>query len=163
MLKNALVVTLMSVGVMSSGSALAAVPGSTTYTFGNISSFTYPTPTLGFIGDFIDITSYSIPDSSASYVVNDLYLSFGPIVFSDITNFAYGLYDSSNTLISSGSTVSAGNYTIKVTGTGVGAYGGYYGGSLTVSPVPEAGEWAMMLAGLGLMGFVAARRQKQGV
>lgn len=34
-----------------------------------------------------------------------------------------------------------------------------YGLQVSVSPVPEPGEWALMLSGLGLMGFVARRRR----
>jgi hypothetical protein len=32
--------------------------------------------------------------------------------------------------------------------------------SLVAQPVPEPGEWAMMLAGLGLVGAVARRRSR---
>ena len=35
-----------------------------------------------------------------------------------------------------------------------------YGGSMTISPIPEPETYAMLLAGLGLMGFVARRRQR---
>jgi hypothetical protein len=35
-----------------------------------------------------------------------------------------------------------------------------YGGNLTVTPIPEPEIYAMMAAGLGLMGFVARRRQR---
>jgi len=35
-----------------------------------------------------------------------------------------------------------------------------YGGTLNVSAVPEPETWAMMLGGLGLMGFMARRRKK---
>jgi hypothetical protein len=31
-----------------------------------------------------------------------------------------------------------------------------------ISPVPEPGEWLMMLSGLGLVGFIATRRKNQG-
>jgi opacity protein-like surface antigen len=35
-----------------------------------------------------------------------------------------------------------------------------YGGTLNVSAVPEPETWAMMLGGLGLVGFMARRRKK---
>ncbi|MEO8440995.1 MAG: PEP-CTERM sorting domain-containing protein [Betaproteobacteria bacterium] len=35
------------------------------------------------------------------------------------------------------------------------------GGSMTLTAVPEPGTYAMMLAGLGLMGFVASRRKQK--
>ena len=34
-----------------------------------------------------------------------------------------------------------------------------YSGSIAVSAVPEAEEWAMMLLGLGMMGVVASRKK----
>jgi hypothetical protein len=37
-----------------------------------------------------------------------------------------------------------------------------YGGNLTVTPIPEPEIYAKMAAGLGLMGFVARRRQRNG-
>jgi len=39
---------------------------------------------------------------------------------------------------------------------------GKYGGLMTVSPIPEPGVFTMMLAGLGLMGFVVNRRRQAG-
>ena len=55
----------------------------------------------------------------------------------------------------------AGNYTLNVSGTAL--FAGGYSGSVTLStatvPIPEPETYAMMLAGLGLMGFVARRRR----
>ncbi len=36
-----------------------------------------------------------------------------------------------------------------------------YSDAMSIAPVPEAETWAMMLAGLGLVGFVARRRKAQ--
>ena len=57
--------------------------------------------------------------------------------------------------------LSAGNYYVKVEGLVVGTGGGTYGSDLTiaVSPVPEPATYGMMAAGLGLLGFVARRKQ----
>ena len=38
---------------------------------------------------------------------------------------------------------------------------GSYTGSVSIDPVPEASEWAMMASGLGLFGFIASRRSKK--
>lgn len=51
--------------------------------------------------------------------------------------------------------LSAGQYVVEIRGRSV----GNFGGSLAVSPVPEPAQSAMLLAGLGLLGAVAARRR----
>lgn len=51
-------------------------------------------------------------------------------------------------------------YSIKVGGDTLGFTSGSYGGTVEVSAVPEPHEWAMMLAGLGLVGALAARRRR---
>lgn len=56
--------------------------------------------------------------------------------------------------------LNSGNYTLQVSGDVTGTGGGIYAGVLNISPVPEAGEWAMMLSGLSLIGFIAARRRR---
>jgi hypothetical protein len=51
-------------------------------------------------------------------------------------------------------------YEIRTGGTVFGE-SGKYGGLVTVSPIPEPEIYAMLLAGLGVMGFVARRRKQQ--
>ena len=41
-----------------------------------------------------------------------------------------------------------------------GAVGSLYNGSITVAAVPEPESYAMLLAGLGVMGAIAVRRNK---
>jgi hypothetical protein len=53
----------------------------------------------------------------------------------------------------------AGDYYYLVTGEGVGTRGGFYSVSSTVTPVPEPETYAMMLSGLGVIGFLALRRR----
>ncbi|MCL4472128.1 MAG: FxDxF family PEP-CTERM protein [Sulfuricella sp.] len=57
-------------------------------------------------------------------------------------------------------TLASGNYILEVRGDVAGTFGGSYAGILNISPVPEPGEWVLMLSGLGLIGFIAARRKR---
>lgn len=57
--------------------------------------------------------------------------------------------------------LSTGKYYYQVTGQGTGLAGGMYTLTSTVAavPVPEPETYAMMLAGLGALGFLASRRR----
>jgi hypothetical protein len=54
----------------------------------------------------------------------------------------------------------AGNYHVDITGTATGAFGGTYAVGLQVAAVPEPETYAMLLAGLGVMGAIARRRKQ---
>jgi len=56
--------------------------------------------------------------------------------------------------------LSSGYYALQVNGRVLGEGGGAFGGDLTISPVPEPQTWAMLLAGLGMVGMTARRRVK---
>ena len=77
----------------------------------------------------------------------------GSFSFNDVTgsiSHAFGL-------------LSMGDYYYEVSGAGVGTLGGFYTLSSTleaVTPVPEADSLAMMLAGLGVLGFLGRRRTR---
>lgn len=53
-----------------------------------------------------------------------------------------------------------GTYYLTVSGTATGSSGGAFSGMINVSPVPEPETYALMLAGLGVLGFLARRRNK---
>ena len=60
--------------------------------------------------------------------------------------------------------VPAGAYYFDVAGVASGGLGAAYNGSVDTAaapPIPEPETYAMMLAGLGLMGFVARRRRQK--
>jgi hypothetical protein len=58
------------------------------------------------------------------------------------------------------SNLAAGNYTLQFNLAGGGNYTGSYSISAVTTPVPEPETYGMMLFGLGLMGTIAVRRQK---
>ncbi|WDZ97642.1 FxDxF family PEP-CTERM protein [Herbaspirillum sp. WKF16] len=58
--------------------------------------------------------------------------------------------------------LSTGLYTLSVGGTILGSGGGSFAGNISIAPVPEASTTAMMLGGLGLIGFAAYRRRRNG-
>ena len=93
----------------------------------------------------------------------------------DITGFA--LYDDTDTLLSSGSSLrsgatdvwtvqgnalEAGAYDIRVNGNIVSDNGASFGGAVMLMPVPEPEAYGMMLGGLGILGFLARRRKAKG-
>lgn len=57
--------------------------------------------------------------------------------------------------------LSPGKYYYMVTGTGSGLAGGAYVISSTITPVPEPENAAMLLAGLGMLGFLMSRRKRR--
>jgi hypothetical protein len=61
----------------------------------------------------------------------------------------------------SGVLVSGGQLLASVTSGAVPVYGGLAGMQLVPAPVPEPETYAMMLAGLGLLGFASRRRKHQ--
>ena len=54
-----------------------------------------------------------------------------------------------------------GTFFMNVVGFANGTLGGQYNGSISVTAVPEPESYAMLLAGLGVMGAIALRRNKR--
>lgn len=132
-------------------------------------------------GSFIDTWSFEIlADTYLAATFTDL-----PILqysSKNIDALSVKLYDGANELISNlsyniGSTgdqklgawqLTAGSYSFKVAGNATGKQGGVYTAFLKTGatetdftvPVPEPETYAMLLAGLGVLGAVARRRMK---
>jgi hypothetical protein len=84
-----------------------------------------------------------------------------PLLLSSSTSFDDPVSVKVQVLAGSGS-FAPGIYELKVSGSGVTGGSASYGGNLVAAPVPEPETYAMMLAGLGAIGFMAARRRRQG-
>jgi len=54
-------------------------------------------------------------------------------------------------------TIAPGQYSVRLSGIGTGSKGGEY--SYSAVAVPEPGEWAMLLAGFSMIGFMVRRRR----
>lgn len=121
------------------------------------------------VGAFSDTISFTLGGSSSlSGAASSFQFNVGALPVLSITGLTAELYNSSNVLLGSGLSFSApgfqaaGSYYLKLSGTANGVIGGLYSAGLNVSPAPEPETWAMMIAGLGLVGSIA-RRKKSNV
>ena len=123
-------------------------------------------------GAFSDMITFSIPgtsDISSTTVANNL------LSLLNIDGGSVSLYreaGDADTLLGSysfdgttGSTwhttmgLTAGSYYYQITGNATGSHGGFYSITSTVTPVPEPETYAMLLAGLGVVGSLYRRRK----
>lgn len=166
------VATIATTGLLSQGAQAADInrtfalgltnPG-TTY-FGDI----FDTPTSG--KTFSDQFTFTISSANLDAVVASI--STNTAFDLDITGFslintATSAVVASGTQLSTGTldtwtlagvTVGAGSYALVVDGKVLGAYGGSFGGNVNAVPEPET--YAMLLAGLGVMGAIGRRKTK---
>jgi hypothetical protein len=140
----------------------------------DISGLTSPVSSLSF-----DLYSYSVTLTSGNYYVNDVSTSVSSLVggtgglaaFNDLgsgSNYGFNFYQSGtdsnqfHTINLNSAAVSSLNTSIAANA-GTWALGGAFAaGNVPVPPinaVPEAETYAMMIAGLGLMGAIARRRK----
>ncbi|PLX73356.1 MAG: hypothetical protein C0607_13760 [Azoarcus sp.] len=160
-------VAALVLGLSLAGSASAAVYDLGTITPGTVLSDFSSTFASGT--SFTDTWNFSIatPLESAGWISNVIlgtWYNITGLSASLFTSSGIELYDlnanpasTADTLYGSG-TFAAGDYYFEVSGTATGPNGGLYAFSVTTQPVPEPGTYAMMLAGLGLIGAVARRR-----
>lgn len=81
----------------------------------------------------------------------------------DVTFMNYGFYDANGEAVTTLTNLAAGTYFLSATGKLAGSLGGDFNVSFNINPVatvPEADTYALMLAGLGLMGLVSRRKAK---
>jgi hypothetical protein len=150
----------------------AGVAQATTVDAGTIGSYT--TSFSHTAGSFEDTINFSVTSPSVlSGAANNLVLSFFNLSIYDIAGLTVNVWNNShpNGTVNFGSFAgnntsytfnlpSAGAYHVDITGNATGTGGGLYGITLSAAPVPEPETYAMLLAGLGLMGGIARRRKQ---
>lgn len=168
-------VLMAMAGYMAPASAVG--PGTLGYLAGTISignSFN-----SGPSGYFSDLYTFDIGPTSyvaATTVTLNFDIPQLPGPEYQLSNMAIEFRDSSNALIGYDNTLDSSNalqlssvlavgtgYKFIVSGYVTGTLGGSYGGVLAAAPVPEAKTYAMMLAGLALVGFMARRNARSTV
>jgi hypothetical protein len=128
-------------------------------------------------GTFIDLFTFTLPPNGGSgYNISNF--TFLPAQYNTVfTNFNLvrnldGIIgNADDTVVASSTSAGAanmsltfaasagGSYYLSVIGLTNGSLGGIYNGAISVSAVPEPETYALMLAGIGMIGFMAARRR----
>jgi hypothetical protein len=127
---------------------IASVTGS----FSEIFNFTLTAPTTTLSTLATSATAEPVFSLGADSMVW-LYKEAGA-VDSFVAAYSFGTLFTASNLMS-------GDYYYKVTGTATGSLGGVFALTSTtapLAPIPEADTYAMMLAGLGMLGLMAKRR-----
>lgn len=116
---------------------------------------------------FNDWISFSMPvDSSGNGESNVIRLGGGAITFTAFNLYenailiATGIMDGSSSLLSFSGGSTPGKYSLNIAGFKLNSsLSASYAGNISISPVPEPETYAMLLAGLGMIGFSIRRRK----
>ena len=122
--------------------------------------FTFTLPANG--GSGYSLTNFTSLPGQFNTVLSTLSLVSNPdgILFNmDDSFLSSSVVPGGNSLKLAWGPAPGGNYYIAVGGVTNGTQGGIYNGAISVTAVPEPETYAMMLAGLGALGFLARRRQ----
>ncbi|KAF1038911.1 MAG: hypothetical protein GAK35_03746 [Herbaspirillum frisingense] len=156
-------------GSLAAGGAAHAATSTTPITFSNDIS-TNIGNTLTGAGSFTDIYTFSY---TSQFDVTSAIISISQGTGSGLTFSSFTLTNTTTGQIHTGtssinailqtytikaSKLSIGDYVLSASGSAAGL-GGSYGGNINVAAVPEASTTAMMLAGLAVVGLMAARRR----
>lgn len=130
------------------------------------------------VGPFSDTWIFDIVGTPlwAGGSVSNLSISLSPLLtLYNIDSLSVKLFNASHTLIQdldlnpgssanikvgSGTFPVGNDYYLTISGNASGMFGGQYVFAVTTLPVPETETWAMLLAGLGLVGLQLRRKSK---
>jgi len=118
----------------------------------DVFTFTLSQPVIDF-GGFVQTIRLSNRDIDFTSVV----LTSGMMIPLPFMMSAGDPFETWTLSVPSG--LAAGNYALTLTYSKTGPALASYSGTLEVTPIPEPETYALMLAGLGVVGFVAARRR----
>jgi hypothetical protein len=117
---------------------------------------------------FTDTVKFSVADGTLAVSANVLNVAEtgGPNPFSfNISGLTYDIWQGATKLATYPgglsvwqSPLTAGDYWLKISGDANGTFGGAYGLSLSVMPVPEPATYGMLMVGIGLIGIARRRR-----
>ena len=173
MLKKSSLAVAAALALSLAGGAQAAVTNLGAATPGSPLAFGGFAP----VGLFNDVFTFTLPANGGSgYSVTNFELLPGlfNVALSTMSLFSNPdgiLFNGDDTFLASstapgGSALAltwgasgAGAYYLNVTGISNGTMGGIYNGAISVSPVPEPATVLTLLAGLGVVGFIAMRRR----
>jgi PEP-CTERM motif len=142
------------------------------YDLGSLGAGSETALLVGVVGNanssFLEYAVFNVSETvSVSGVATTLTLGFG---WADIDNFTVSLWSGANSVLATFAgnnttfdlgVLTAGDYSLQFTGTfSPFSDMGTYGVGLVAAPVPEPSTYALMLAGLGLVGFMARRRRE---
>ena len=162
-------------------SVTAVASNATTTALGSVAP-NVPTSFGGFapVGGFMDYFTFTLPAnggsgySVANFTPSGIGGSFNTILSSmALVSNPDGIMFNADDMLVTSSVVPGGNSIgmtwgastggdmyLVVSGLTNGTMGGLYTGAISVTPVPEPESYAMLLAGLGVMGAIAVRRNK---
>jgi len=169
-----LVQTLLALALAGAmGSASAVTPGYIGNLTGSSVSIGNSFGPVAVINDIYTFDILPVSAVAGTAVTITLDIPELPGMEFEISGFGVEFRDSLNTLVASDFQTGPTDFTVAISanlpaatgykfivlGNTTGTLGGSYGGALAAVAVPEAETYAMMLAGLGLVGFLVSRRR----